>query len=71
MPDTAYLFLAVGSPNDPGRVSIKFPTAEAAAQAFGDIKAGARAAGLPVAEAEESVRRSDLGEYFQRMLKGK
>ena len=71
MPDTSYLFLAVGSPNDPRRISIKFPTADAAAQAFADITAGARAAGLPVAVAEESVRRPDLGDYFSRYLKGK
>ena len=71
MPDTAYLFLAVGSPNDPRRVSIKFPTAEAAQQAFIDITTGAQSAGLPVASAEESIRRQDLGEYFQRYLKGK
>ena len=38
---------------------------------FNDITAGARAAGLPVAVAEDSARRPDLGDYFQRYLKGK
>ena len=69
MPDTSYLFLAVGSPNDPRRISIKFPTADAAAQAFADLTAGFRAAGLPVAVADESIRRPDLGDYFSRYLK--